>query len=103
MGRGEYLLFASWQHVFHHHLHPGGAENEKPPLAHGNTTQDRGAAAGKKVRARDINAAMERRGRGRKMWNEDNKEGNHWRLLEIKVDGIRRMGWDWVLTPTKAL
>jgi hypothetical protein len=30
-----------------------------------NTTQDHGAAAGKKVRARDINAAMERRGRQR--------------------------------------
>jgi hypothetical protein len=28
MGRGEYLLFASRQHVFHHHLHPGGTKNE---------------------------------------------------------------------------
>jgi hypothetical protein len=35
---------------------------------------------------------------GRKMWNEDNKEGN-WEL-EIKEDGIRKecMDWDWVLT-----
>ena len=32
---------------------------------HGNTTQDHEAAAGKKFRARDIDAAMERRGRQR--------------------------------------
>jgi hypothetical protein len=32
MGRGEYLLFASWQRVFHLHLHPAGAENENLDL-----------------------------------------------------------------------
>jgi hypothetical protein len=39
-------------------------------------------------------------GKGRKMWNEDNKEGNQL-LLEIKADGIRRkecMDWEWFLT-----
>jgi hypothetical protein len=34
----------------------------------GNTTQDHEAAAGKKVRARDIDAAMERRGRQREKY-----------------------------------
>jgi hypothetical protein len=32
MGSGEYLLFASWQRVFHLHLHPAGAENENLDL-----------------------------------------------------------------------
>jgi hypothetical protein len=30
------------------------------------------------------------------MWNEDNKEGNHWQLLEIKVEGIRRKECTWI-------
>ena len=51
----------------------------------GNTTQDHEAATtGKKVRARNIDAGIQREkvllllvfDEGRTMWNEDNKEGN---------------------------